>query len=224
VNEKFGAPGRDQLVMYSPDVFRVTDSEVVERFIATYSFAVLVSPTSEGLLATHVPFLLEREGGRDVLLGHMARGNPHWRQFDGDREAIVIFQGPHGYVSPSWYATSPAVPTWNYAVVHAYGRPSIVGDRSRVQSILAGLVARHESSMRAPWSSSDLPADYLGRMTDAVVGFAIQVDRFETKFKLGQNRSREDIDGLITGLMRNGSADGLALADFTREALTKKGA
>jgi transcriptional regulator len=207
--------------MYTPDVFRVTDRKVVAQFIATYGFAVLVSQTSEGLLATHVPFLLEHEGDCDVLLGHMARANPHWRHFDGDREAIVIFQGPHGYVSPSWYATSPAVPTWNYVVVHAHGRPSVIDDRSRVQSILSRLVSRHESSLRAPWNSSDLPPEYLDRMTNAIVGFGIQVDRFESKFKLGQNRSQEDLNGLIAGLTDEGGADGRVLADFTRDALAK---
>lgn len=209
--------------MYIPDAFRVVDRAVVERFVARYGFAVLVSETRDGLLATHVPLLLDGDGDRDVLLGHMARANPHWKHFDGDREALVIFQGPHGYVSPSWYATSPAVPTWNYAVVHAYGRPRVIEDRSRVQSMLTRVVSQYEASRDTPWKSSDLPEEYLNRMTGAIVGFEIPVDRFEGKFKLGQNRSAEDIDGLLAGLTDEGGADGCALAEFTCDVLAKKG-
>src|SRR5689334_3868350 len=95
----------DDGVMYSPTAFRITDRETLARFMAQYNFALLVSQTPEGLLTTHLPFLLERDGDCDRLLGHVARANAHWKHFDGKNEAAVIFQGPHGYVSPSWYAT-----------------------------------------------------------------------------------------------------------------------
>jgi transcriptional regulator len=206
--------------MYVPEAFRVIDREIVERFIATYGFAVVVSQSGEGSFATHAPLLLDRDGDRDVLLGHVARANPHWRSFDGASEALVIFQGPHSYVSPSWYATSPAVPTWNYAVVHAYGRPKVIEDSARVRGILERLVIRHEAAMHSePWSASVLPPEYVERMTNAIVGFEMQVDRVEAKFKLGQNRSREDIQGVIEGLVDEGGASGRALAEFTRNAL-----
>lgn len=211
--------------MYIPDAFRVGDRDIVEQFITSHGFAVVVSQTRDGLFATHVPVLLDRDGDRDVLLGHVARANPHWRSFDGHGEALVIFQGPHAYVSPSWYGRSPAVPTWNYAVVHAYGRPRVVDDESRVRAILERLVARHEATTHPePWTASDLPPEYVDRMTRAIVGFEIQVDRIEAKFKLGQNRSREDIEGVIAGLIDAGSSDSRALAEFTRGALATKGA
>jgi transcriptional regulator len=205
--------------MYVPDAFRVVDREVVAGFIATYGFAVVVTHGREGPFATHVPLVLERDGDRDVLLGHVARANPHWRHFDGEGEALVIFQGPHAYVSPSWYATSPAVPTWNYAVVHAYGRPRVIDDASRVHAVLERLVTRYETSTRSePWRLSTLPPEYAERMTNAIVGFEIQVERVEAKFKLGQNRSREDIQGLIEGLVDEGGVSGRALAEFMRSA------
>lgn len=211
--------------MYVPDAFRVADREIVRRFIATYGFAVVVNQDREGPVATHIPLCLDRQGDRDVLLGHVARANPHWHSFDGAAEALVIFQGPHAYVSPSWYATSPAVPTWNYAVVHVYGRPRVVDDASRVRAILGRLVAQYEASMHSePWSTSALPPDYVERMTSAIVAFEMQVDRVEAKFKLGQNRSREDIQGVIDGLTTEGGAGGRALAEFTRVTLETEGA
>jgi len=207
--------------MYVPESFRVADRDRVERFIAAHGFAVLVSQTDQGLFATHVPLLLERAEAGDLLLGHMARANPHWRHFDGGAEALAIFQGPHAYVSPTWYATAPAVPTWNYSVVHAYGRPAAVEDAVRVRSIIDRLVAQYESSRSSPWSSSDQPPDYIDRLVKSIVGFEIRVDRFEGKFKLGQNRSQEDIAGVLAGLSQEGGPEGAALADFTRAALAR---
>ncbi|HMI86048.1 MAG TPA: FMN-binding negative transcriptional regulator [Polyangiaceae bacterium] len=205
--------------MHIPSAFRVVDRGVLERFMGEHGFAAIVSQTDNGLLATHVPLLLEQEGDDCRLLGHMARANPHWRYFDDRQEAMVIFQGPHGYVSPSWYATAPAVPTWNYAVAHVYGRPRVIEDRSRLRALLEQLVARYESSMPAPWSAARLPPEYLEHMTDAIVAFSISVDRIEGKFKLGQNRSREDREGVIAGLTNEGGNDGLALATLARQLL-----
>jgi transcriptional regulator len=203
--------------MYVPESFRVRDRDVIEGFIAAHGFAVLVSQTSDGLFATHVPLLLERRDSGDVLVGHMARANPHWRHFESGGEALVIFQGPHAYVSPSWYATSPAVPTWNYSVVHAYGRPAVVAEAARVRAIIDALAAQYESARATPWSTRDVPAEYVDRMVAAIVGFEIPIERFEGKFKLGQNRSPEDVAGALAGLSREGGPDGNALADFTRD-------
>jgi transcriptional regulator len=210
--------------MYLPEAFRVVDREIVHRFIATYGFAVVVSQGREGPFATHVPLVIERDGDRDVLLGHVARANPHWRSFDGKNEALAIFQGPHAYVSPSWYATSPAVPTWNYAVVHVYGRPRVVEDGARVRVILERLVAQYEAAMQSePWSTAALPPDYAERMMTAIVGFEMEVDRFEAKLKLGQNRSREDIQGVVEGLTDRGGPSDRALAELMRAALSTEG-
>jgi transcriptional regulator len=205
--------------MYVPEAFRIADREVIERFIASHGFATLVSQHGEGPFATHVPLLLDRDGDRDVLLGHVARANPHWRSFDGESEALAIFHGPHAYVSPSWYATSPAVPTWNYAVVHVYGRPRVIDDGSHVRALLERLVARYESTRAQPWSASELPPEYMERLTKAIVAFEMPVDRIEAKFKLGQNRSRQDVEGVIDALTDEGGANGRALAELMRAVL-----
>jgi transcriptional regulator len=209
--------------MYIPNAFRIADRNMLLDFMARYGFATLVSDTPQGLFATHLPFLVERDGDRDVLCAHMARANPHWGFFDGTREAIVVFQGPHGYVSPSWYATSPAVPTWNYAVVHVYGRPRVVEAPDRVRSILNRLVDQHESSRPAPWKASRLPEDFADQMVKAIVGFEIEIDRLEGKFKLSQNRSDDDRAGVLAGLTDEGGFEGRALADFTRDAVARDG-
>jgi transcriptional regulator len=209
--------------MYIPNAFRIADRQTALRLIARYDFATLVSHADEGFFATHLPFMLEQSGERELLCAHMARANPHWHHFDGTREAIVIFQGPHAYISPSWYASSPAVPTWNYAVVHVHGRPRIVEARTRVASILERLVARHESPMCQPWSTSAVSAEYLERMTNAIVAFEIDIDRVEAKFKLSQNRSEEDVEGVIRGLTSEGGQEGSALAEFTRDARARSG-
>ena len=109
--------------MYVPASFAISDEKTLESFIERYDFATLTSSSSTGLVASHIPIMLRRSAGRAVLIGHVARANSQWQQFDGTAEALAIFHGPHAYVSPTWYATSPAVPTWNYAVVHVYGKP-----------------------------------------------------------------------------------------------------
>lgn len=203
--------------MYIPDAFRVAEWETVAGFIESYGFAMVVNQSPQGPFATHLPLLLERLSDGDVLIGHLARANPHWRLFDGRDEVLVVFQGPHAYVSPSWYSTVPSVPTWNYAVVHVYGRPRVVEDTSRVRASLDRLVEQHEPSTGPQrWRVSDLPPEYAERLTSAIVGFEIPVERFEAKFKLGQNRSREDIEGVLKGLVDEGGASGRALAEFMR--------
>ena len=175
--------------MYIPERFHITDRELIERFVDEHGFGVLVSQNGAGPFATHVPLLVERRGEDSVLVGHVARANPHWRGFDGQAEALAIFRGPHAYVSPAWYATSPAVPTWNYAAVHAYGRPRVIEDESAVRAMLGRLVARHElERAAAPWSLAELPAEYLDKMVRAIVAFEMPIERVQAKFNLGQNR------------------------------------
>src|SRR5436853_579782 len=108
--------------MYVPRSFAVSDEKILESFIERYDFATLTSSSSTGLVASHIPIMLRRSVGKPVLIGHVARANNQWRHFDGTVEALAVFYGPHAYVSPTWYATSPAVPTWNYAAVHVYGK------------------------------------------------------------------------------------------------------
>lgn len=190
--------------MYLPKYFEVTDRLAITALIRDYGFATLITSSREtGLFATHLPLIYAPERGtHGVLTGHVARANPQWRHFDSDAEALVIFQGPHAYVSPSWYAVKPAVPTWNYAAVHAYGKPRIIEDETKLAELLRTLVAQYESGRPAPWQP-DLPADYQAAQMKAIVGFEIEVTRLEGKFKLSQNRKPEDATNVIQALSQS---------------------
>src|SRR5882762_566366 len=153
--------------MYVPASFAVSDEKVLESFIERYDFATLTSSSSSGLVASHIPIMLRRSAGKAVLIGHVARANSQWRQFDGSAEGLAIFHGPHAYVSPSWYATSPAVPTWNYSAVHVYGVPRPLGEAALLD-LLDRLVSKYESHRERPWTM-DLPEDYRRKMVQAVV-------------------------------------------------------
>ena len=167
--------------------------------------------------------MLRRSAGRPVLIGHVARANGHWRQFDGGVETLAIFHGPHAYISPSWYATGPAVPTWNYSAVHVYGKPLAREDGDFMASALRDLVARHEGTRAKPWRMEDLARDFFERLTKAIVVFEMPIDRIEGQFKLGQNRSEGDRVGMLEGLDAEKSPDAEALAAFIRETLKSDG-
>lgn len=205
--------------MYIPKAFEVTDLATLHQFIETYSFATLVTVAGEQPVATRLPLILDRARGRHgSLLGHVARANPQWRSFDGNRQCLVMFDGPHAYISPSWYATAPAVPTWNYAAVHVYGIPRPFHDAAKLAALVDGLVGIYEAGMPQPWPGT-LPADFKAAMLKAIVGFAIEIDQIEGKFKLGQNRSVEDRSGAVVRLERSSDATARALAELTRKYL-----
>ena len=203
--------------MYIPASFEVSDERILESFIGRYAFATLVTSSSAGLTASHVPIMLRKREGRGYLIGHVARANNQWRAFDGKAEALAIFHGPHAYVSPTWYATAPAVPTWNYAAVHAYGKPATSDDRNFTKAALVELVAKYESSRTNPWRPESLASDFFDKLVGAIVAFEMPVDRIEGKFKLSQNRSREDRIGMLAGLEGEGTSDAKLLAKFIRE-------
>lgn len=201
--------------MYIPESFRLTDDKLALSFIEQYSFATFITAARAGdIVVTHLPLLLKRSGDRAVLQGHVARANEHWRQFDGLTRALAIFNGPHGYVSPSWYQVKPAVPTWNYAVVHATGCPRAVEDPHLTATILEDLVGKFESRRSRPWDVRELPPDYYEHMARQIVGFEMPIERLDSKFKLGQNRSMPDREGTINGLLQEGEPDSAALATF----------
>jgi transcriptional regulator len=202
--------------MYLPDAFKVVDDVEIHAFIQRYDFATMVSAAPTGPIASHVPVVVRGEATGLVIVGHLARANAHWRVMDGSVECLAIFHGPHSYVSPTWYASSPAVPTWNYAVVHAHGKPRFRDDRPFIETVVGDLVHRYEGSRARPWRIDDQPSDFRDRMLAGIVGFEMPVLEIEAKFKLGQNRRVEDRAGTIAGLEREQSADGLALAHFMR--------
>ncbi len=201
--------------MYTPKLFREEDRAVALDLIDAYGFATLISWSHGEPLVSHIPLLLDREEtGRERILGHVAHANPHWRQFDGAASALAIFQGPHGYISPAWYTNHPSVPTWNYAVVHVHGAPTVLDD-SATYAILERLIHRYEAPRRQPWVS-DLPPDFVAEDLRALVGFQLPITRLEAKFKLSQNKDLSDRDGALAGLEAEGDPASLALVAFAR--------
>ena len=203
--------------MYIPASFDISDQRIIESFIDRYAFATLITSSSAGLIASHIPITLRKRRNANYLIGHVARANNQWRAFDGKGEALAIFHGPHAYVSPTWYATSPAVPTWNYAAVHVYGKPTACEERDFTKAALVDLVTKYESTRSNPWRAEGLAPDVFDKLASAIVAFEMPVERIEGQFKLGQNRSREDRAGMLAGLEREGTSDAELLARFIRE-------
>lgn len=202
--------------MYIPKAFLVSDKSVLHDFIECNSFATLVSTVDGEPFATHLPLILDRtRSAHGALLGHVARANPQWRSFDGTQTALAIFHGPHAYVSPSWYATSPAVPTWNYAAVHVYGVPQVVDDPAWLSDVVDRLIRIYEAGMPQPWPGI-LPADYRSNLLKAIVGFVMDIDRIEGKFKLSQNRSTADQQGVVRHLETSADPVAQALGELTK--------
>jgi transcriptional regulator len=202
-------------VTYIPDHFRESGEETLLEFMRTYDFATVVSASAAGLVTSHVPVLVRPSGASCVIVGHLARANDHWRLMDGTTPALVVFHGPHGYVSPTWYETAPAVPTWNYGVVHVHGFPKTNEDDGFVRDVLEELVSRYEGNRSGGWRPESLPSDFHDRMVGGIVAFEMTATKLEGKFKLGQNRSVEDRRRTIAALQNEGS-QGQALAEFMR--------
>jgi transcriptional regulator len=173
--------------MYVPSHFRMAGDQAPYDFMAAHAFATLVSTHEGAPFATHLPFLLE--GGR--LRAHMARANPQWKSF-GTAEVMVVFTGPHAYVSPSWYEATDEVPTWNYAAVHAYGVPQIITDPTEVRAMLETLVTRNERGFAVPWKMTTASEAYLSRLMNGIVAFDIPIARLDAKEKLSQNHHEAD--------------------------------
>jgi transcriptional regulator len=197
--------------MYIPSFNRVENREAIDAFIQAHSFATLITANDGGIVASHLPVLLDEKA--NVLRSHMARANEQWKHFAGAEEVLCIFHGPHAYVSPSWYEEQHTVPTWNYAVAHVYGKPALVDD-AELKQIVFDTTAKFESPMPTPWTIP-LSEQEITAMLKAIVGFKIDITRVEGKFKLGQNRSREDQDKMLRNLQNAPDAESRALAEFT---------
>lgn len=201
--------------MYIPQEFKEDSLEILHTVIRDHSFGTLVCAGSEGLVASHLPFLLDPEhGAQGTLVGHLARANGQWRSFTDDAEVLVIFQGPHAYISPSWYESELVVPTWNYVAVHVYGRPRLVEEREGLHGIVQRLVGTYEGSLQKPWSMDRLPEEFVERLSKGIVGLEIPIERIEGKFKLSQNRTSADQRGTIAGLRSQGGVMERDLADL----------
>jgi transcriptional regulator len=192
--------------MYIPPSNAEHDVSAIFEFVEAHPLGMLVtSSPSEGLFATHLPLLVHRDRGAfGVLEGHVARANPHHRQVEQGVEALVVFVGPDAYITPEWYAAKRehgrVVPTWNYVAVHVYGTLRFVDDAAFLRRHLESLTDRHELPRPAPWSVSDAPEDYVSQQMKAIVGVELTITRLEGKWKMSQNRSAVDIDGVVRGL------------------------
>ena len=205
--------------MHVPPAFAEEDLETLHGLIERHPFATLVSVVGGLPYATHLPLLLDRAASaKGTLEGHFARGNPHWRALDGETPALAIFHGPHAYISPSWFESAPAVPTWNYVAVHAVGKPRLVQDALALSALVDRTVETFERGRKSPWKPV-LPEDYRAKMLKGIVGFTLEIERLEGKLKLSQNKPREDREGVIRALEESGHPEDAALAALTRERL-----
>ena len=193
--------------MYRPTQFREDRRPVLAAAIKELQFASLVSFTGQQLLASHIPMLLKDESGCLQLEGHVARGNPQWKQLDGNVEALALFVGPHSYVSPSWYASKNehqrVVPTWNYISVQVCGPLTVIDDPEWLLGHVRELTDQNELNQDMPWSVDDAPREFIEQLCGAIVGFRLEVRTMEGAWKMAQHKSEEDRMGVIHGLRQS---------------------
>jgi transcriptional regulator len=204
--------------MYQPEHYRVEDLKLMHALMRARPFAALVSVSPAGLCATHLPTVLKDDGPYGCIECHLARANPHWKDLARGEEALMIFQGPEGYITPNWYPTKAehgkVVPTWNYAVVHLYGRPQVMDDKQWLRRHVTELTAQQESGESKPWALSDAPDSYIEVMLRGIVGFRFAIERIEGKWKMSQNREAKDREGVVNGLVRRGEGDDPEMAEI----------
>ena len=193
--------------MYRPRHFDIADASTLSDFMRAQSFALLVTNIDGVPFASHIPLLLEDGGEHGRLVGHLAKANGQWQGFDGETEALVVFWGPHAYVSPNWYESEKMVPTWNYAAVHAYGKPKVISGPAATADVVGRLTDTYESNATGNWSMDDLPQDFIDSQIKGIVAFEMPIERVEGKFKLSQNRRPGDRAGVIRGLRQSGNAE-----------------
>jgi len=204
--------------MYQPPHFREDRTEVLHALMREHCFATLVTLGPDGLNANHIPMEIDPEPTPfGALRGHLARGNPQWREFSSEVPALAIFTGPQAYITPSWYATKNetgrVVPTWNYMVVHAYGSLRTFDDAGRLKSLVTTLTERQETGMAEPWRVDDAPADFIERQLKGIVGIEFAIERLEGKWKISQNRDAADRAGVVDRLSRIPDPDAVKMAD-----------
>lgn len=212
--------------MYLPKHFEEKRPERLHGFIAAHPLGLLITHGSDGVVANPIPFLLQpARGANGTLIGHVARANPVWREVAhsaGTAQALVVFQGAQGYISPGWYASKQAhgkvVPTWNYSTVQARGPLRVHNTVEAVRAVVHALTTQHEAGQRAPWAMADAPADYIEQMLNAIVMIELPIVDLVGKFKLSQNRDTADRLGTEAGLVDQGETALAAAMQALREA------
>ena len=200
--------------MYSPPYNRIEDRAELVAFMRANNFVLLVTGTGGTLHASHLPVTVEDSAAGLKIDMHMARNNPQWQEFF-DEDVLVVFSGPHAYISPRWYEQKPRVPTWNYAAVHAYGIPRVISEKDAKRASQRRLIA----SLDPQWlpKFDTLPAEYVSSMLDGIVNFEIPVSRIETRWKLSQNRGRREMELIAAALEQSGDSVERSLAALTRK-------
>lgn len=207
--------------MYVPGMFAITEPAEVLGLMRAHPFVALVSHDADGLTASHVPTITRQDGGATVIECHLARPNPHWKRLAAQSaEALMIFSGPDAYIRPGWYPSKAEhgkdVPTWNYAVVHAYGRTEVIQDGDWLLRHVSDLSRQQESPYEMPWKTSDAPAAFIAALVRGIVGVRMRVTRIEAKAKMGQNRSERDALGAAAGLAERALGDDLLVSAMMR--------
>ncbi len=201
--------------MYIPEFNRQEDRSTILAFMRANPFAILIT-TAEGVpFATHLPLLIDETGDQIVVQGHMARANEHWKSMNESEESLVIFHGPHAYISPTSYESRESVPTWNYAAVHVYGEPTSFSDEEGLRATLHRMIDTFESSYMAQWS--ELSEQYQSQMMKHIVGFEIKVKRLEAKFKLSQNRTKGEQARVIQCLNQSKDSNVSGVAELMQQ-------
>nr|WP_294864132.1 FMN-binding negative transcriptional regulator [uncultured Pseudogulbenkiania sp.] len=211
--------------MYLPAHFNESHTDALHQCIAQHPFGALITHGKNGLDANHIPFeLATKEGELGVLKAHIARANPLWQDVANGAEVLVVFRAGEAYISPNWYPTKHEshrqVPTWNYIVVHAYGRIHFHDDERYVRGVLARLTRRHEASQSTPWKMTDAPRDYIDSLLQRIIGLQIDITRLVGKSKLGQDEEARDILGAAHALKECGNHD---LGDAMLAAMAENG-
>ena len=198
--------------MYIPPHFNEDRIDVLHDAIRQGGLATLVTMTAEGMIASHLPLLLDTDPAPyGTLIGHLARANPQTKTTDAAVQAMVVFHGPEGYIGPSLYATKKetgkVVPTWNYVAIHAYGTIEFFDDPARLLNVVTRLTDQYETPRALPWAVTDAPADFVQGMLRGIVGLAIPIARLEGKYKMSQNRPKTEHAGIVSGLEAEGRPD-----------------
>jgi transcriptional regulator len=203
--------------MYEPPLHKNDDREAILTLIRAHPLGLLISHGPSGLLANAIPFLIDETiGAYGLLRAHVARANPQWRDLEQGGEALVVFQGPQHYISPSWYETKrqthKVVPTWNYLIVQARGRPVVTHEAAWLRAQIEALTASQEGRRAAPWNVSDAPDDFIASQMRAIVGVEIEITDLKGKWKASQNRNEADRAGVVEGLESAGDAEAVEMA------------
>ncbi len=208
--------------MYLPKIYAVADKARIYQFIRDNGFGILFSHQGPGPMASHLPFVLcEDPKGEDLILGHMAKANEQWRHADGN-DVLVVFHGPHSYVSPTWYREDDVVPTWNYAAVHVYGTFEAVKDGRETADIVGKIVDYYESFLPEPWEA-DFESEYNRKLIKGVAAFRVRINRVEGKWKMGQNRPSRQRRRVIDVLETLPSENEQAVAKLMRAEIESNG-